>query len=103
MCVWAAESVMLMASLEVGLHGLDQLLGTAFPLGILDRIDDMQPDMVFNHFSHQAVHGAARRDDKMQHAGAAFFILERAFDRFDLTAHAADPVEQLVLLGFGMR
>ncbi len=59
--------------------------------------------MVFDHFRHQAVHGAARRDDQMQHRGAALLAFERALDRFDLAAHAAHPVEQLGFLDFGVR
>src|SRR5580692_4596824 len=103
--LWLAVdmTLVLAASLQVGLHGLDQLFGTARPLGVFHRVDDVEADMVFDHFGHQAVHGAARRDDQMQHRGAALLAFERALDRFDLAAHAADAVEQLVLLGFGMR
>src|SRR4029077_7582890 len=90
-------------SLQVSLHRLDQFLGAARPLGVLRRVDDVEADMILDHFGHQAVHGAARGDDQMQHRGAALLVLERALDRLDLAAHAADPVEQLDLLDFGVR
>src|ERR1700677_28604 len=83
------------ASFEVGLHGLDQLFGAARALGVLDRIDDVKADMILDHFGHQAVHGPARSDDQVQHGRAALFIFERALDRLDLAADAADPVEEL--------
>jgi hypothetical protein len=87
---------------KIGLHGLDQLLGAARALGILGRIDDVHPDMVLDHFGHEAAHGAAGRDDQMQHSGAALLTLKSALDRLDLAAHAADPGQELVLLAFGM-
>src|SRR5580704_17471040 len=102
---WASDwmSVMLRGSLQIGLHGLDQLFGAAHPLGVLDGLDHVLADVVLHHLGHQAVHGAACRDDQMQHGGAALLVLQRALDRLDLAAHPPDPVEQLVLLDFRMR
>ena len=76
--------------------------GTARAFGVLRRIDDMQPDVILDHLGHQAVHGAARGDDQVQDGGAAFLVLERAFDRLDLAAHAPDPIKQFELLAFGV-
>jgi len=39
----------------------------------------------------------------VQHGGAAFLVLERALDRLDLAADAADAGKELRLLGFGVR
>src|SRR5215469_84974 len=80
---------------EVRLHRLDQFLGAAAAFGIPRRIDDMQADVVFDYLGHQARKRAARRDDQMQNGGAAFFFFERALNRFDLTAHPLDPVQEL--------
>jgi hypothetical protein len=35
----------------------------------------------------------------MEDSGAALLVLQRALDRLDLAAHAADPSEQLLLFG----
>ena len=75
--------------LQVSLHRLDQLIGAAAALGVFDRIDDVEADMVLDHLGHQARQRAARGDDQMQYGGAALFVLERAFDRFDLATHPA--------------
>jgi hypothetical protein len=52
----------------------------------------VQPNLVLDNFGHETAHGAARRDDQMQHRGAALFLFERALDSFDLAAHAPGPV-----------
>ena len=49
----------------------------------------MGADMILDHLGHQAVQGAARRDDQVQSRGAALLFLERALDRFDLAAQGA--------------
>jgi hypothetical protein len=80
------------ASLEIGLHRFDQFFGAAAAFGVAHGIDDVKPNMVLDNFGHETAHGAARRDDQMQHRGAALFLFERALDSFDLAAHAPGPV-----------
>jgi hypothetical protein len=85
------------------LDNLDQFLrapGTGAALTI--RIDHMHPDMVLNDLGHQAVHCAARRYDQVKHVGTALFFLDRALKRFDLTANAPHPVQELGFLFNGM-
>jgi hypothetical protein len=89
--------------LQVRLHRFDQFLGAARSLGIPRRVDDMGLDMVFDHLGHEAVQGAARRDDQVQHRRAALLLLERALDRLDLAAHAADPIQELELFAPRLR
>jgi len=84
---------------QVRLNNLDQLFsapGTGAALTI--RIDHMHPDMVLNDLGHQAVHCAARSDNQMKNVGAALFFLDRALERFDLTANAPHPVQKLGFL-----
>lgn len=52
----------------------------------------MQPKVVFDHFSHEAIDGTTRPNDEMQNGGAALLILDRALKRLDLAPHASDPV-----------
>jgi hypothetical protein len=81
---------------QVRLNNLDQFFrapGTGAALTI--RIDHMHPDMVLNDLGHQAVHCAARSDDQMKNVGAALFFLDRALERFDLTANAPHSVQKL--------
>ena len=77
-------------------------LGAAAALGVTRRIDDMKPDMVLDHFAHQAGQRAAGRDDKVEHVGAALFLVQRALNGLDLATHAFDPIEELKLLAFGV-
>lgn len=91
------------ALLQIGLHGLDQFLGAARTVGASVRVDDVESDVVFDHFCHQARHGAARCDNEVQHAGAALFLLECPFHGFDLAANAPYPVQELHFLALGVR
>jgi hypothetical protein len=59
--------------------------------------------MVLNDLGHQAVHCAARRNDQVKNLGTALFFLDRSLKRFDLTANASHPVQQLGFLFDGMR
>src|SRR5262249_46212661 len=94
-------------SLQIGADHLDQFLGgLCLQLGAPTfgpRVHDVHTDMVFHHFQHEAVDGAAGAGTELQDAGAAVFLLGPAFDRLDLTADAAHPVEQLRLLASCMR
>src|SRR5712692_10703941 len=88
---------------QVRLNTLDQFFsasGTGAALTI--RIDNMHPDMVLNNLGHQAVHCAARRDDQMKNVGATLFLLDRALERFDLTANAPHSVQKLGFLFDGV-
>src|SRR6516225_4193859 len=89
-------------SLQIGLHRLDQFLSAAAALGVARRIDNVQPNMVFDHLGHKARKRAARCDDEMQHIGTALFVFERALDRFDLAAHPSHAVQELELFAIGV-
>ena len=41
-------------SLEISLYRLDQFFGATAAVGVARRIDNMKPDMILDHFSHQA-------------------------------------------------
>src|SRR5215471_20235852 len=82
---------------QIGLDRLDQLFRAALTLGALRGLDDVKPNMVLDHLGHQAVDGAARGDDQMQHRGAALFLLQGPLDRLDLAGDAPNAIEQLLL------
>jgi len=64
---------------------------------ILLGVDEMGPDVVFDHLGHQAGDAAANARDHVHDALAFGLFGQRPLDRFDLAANAADPGEQLFL------
>src|ERR1700687_2248200 len=89
--------------LQVCLDYVDQLFGSASAgAAFTVRIDDVDADVILDDLRHQAVHRAARGDDEMKDFGASFFFVDRAFERFDLAAHAADSVQELGFLFDGV-
>ena len=89
---------------EVGSHDVDQLFGGAagFGIGLQRGIDQMHPDVIFDHFAHQAVDRAPRGRDELQDVGTAELLFERALDRLDLSADAPHAVQELGFLSDGM-
>ena len=77
---------------QISLYCLDQFFSTARALRILRRVDDVQPDVILDHFGHQAAERAACRHDQVQHAGAALIVRNCALDRLDLAAHAPHAI-----------
>ncbi len=63
----------------------------------------MKPDMSLKYLGHQAVDCAAARRDYVQYLGAVLFLVQRFFDRIDLAANAADPIDKLFLVSNRMR
>jgi len=90
--------------LQIGPHHVDQLFGATHPLAVVPvlRIKDVGADVVFHHLRHEAIHGAARRGNELQHLGALDLSLESALDRFNLAAQAAHAIEELALLSDGV-
>jgi hypothetical protein len=71
-------------SLQLGAHDFDQFFGplSAFPIGIIRRIGDVEADVILHDLGHEAVHGAACGSHEVHDFGAAFLPLERTFDGF---------------------
>ena len=91
---------MLTRLFQVGLNNFDQLLSAFGPLRVVltRRIHYVQPDVVRDDLGHQAVHRAARRNDKLKDLGTALFLVERAFNCLDLTSYSPHPRQQLLFL-----
>ena len=63
------------------MNNIDQFFGAlGARTALMIRIDHVHPNMIFDDLSHQAVHRAARSDDKMEDGGASFFLLDRALE-----------------------
>jgi hypothetical protein len=89
--------------LQVSLNYVDQLFGAAGAgAAFTVRIDDVDADVILDYLRHQAVHRAARGHDQVKDVGASFFLVDRTFERFDLSAYAANPVQELGFLFDGM-
>ena len=54
----------------------------------------MHADVILQHLRHQPVDGATRCRDQLHGVGAADLLLERALDRFDLTANLLYAFDQ---------
>src|ERR1700730_4206581 len=90
--------------LQVCLNYVDQLLGAAGSgAAFTVWIHDVDADVILDNLRHQAVHRATRGDDEMKNLAASFFLVDRAFERFDLAAHAPDPVQELGFFFDGVR
>jgi hypothetical protein len=90
-------------SLEISLHGFNQLLSSTGALKAADRIDDVEPDMILDHVGHQAAQGAARSDDEVEYIGATSVLLDRSLNRLDLATYAPHAVKELLFFAFGVR
>jgi hypothetical protein len=62
----------------------------------------VRADVVFHHLCHEAIHGAARGGDELQHLGALDLSLQSTLDRLNLAAQAAHAIEELALLSDGV-
>jgi hypothetical protein len=90
--------------LQIGTHHIDQLFGTTHPLAVVAvlGIKDVRANVIFHHFRHETVHGAASGRDELQHLGALDLPLQSALNRFNLAAQAAHAIEELALLSDGV-
>ena len=79
-------------SLQISLHGFNQLLRAAGALRAVNRIDDVEPDMILDHFGHEAAQSAARSDDEVEYVGAISVLLDRSLNRLDLATYAPHSV-----------
>ena len=82
------------------MNNLDQLLRGAGARIVPRRfrVDDMLPDMAFDHLGDEPVKGTAASGRLLQHRGAAGFLLKRTFNGVELATNAPDPVQQLLLV-----
>src|SRR5438270_8322031 len=89
----------MVSSLQVGVDHFDQLIrGIRVKRArILLAVDQMGADVVFHHLRHQARYAAANARDQVHDALAAGLLGQRALDRLDLAANAANASEQLFL------
>jgi hypothetical protein len=74
------------------LHGFNQFVRAARSFGVLGWLDDVDPNMILDHFCHETVHRPARRDDQVKHRGAPLFFFKRPLDGFDLTANTTNSI-----------
>src|SRR2546430_9327338 len=92
-------------SLEVAIHDVDQLIR-----GRGARLTSARParhevlaDVILDDFRQQAAHGAAARGQQLHDLAAIRVPVERPLDRLELSAQAAQPVDQLGPVADGVR
>ena len=69
---------------------------------ILLGIDQMGPNVVLDHFSHQTGDASAYAGDHVHDAFAFGFLPQRTLDRFDLAFDPTDARKELFLFPYGM-
>src|ERR1700751_178722 len=105
---WKGPSVksrsVICCSFEIAMDDVDQLIGgvDVQRSGVFVRIDQVRPDVIFDHLGQQTVDGAAAAGGEVHDLLAPFFLLERAYNRIGLAADAACPIQELLLLPNGV-
>ena len=61
-------------------------------------IDDVIPNVIFQHLGEETVDGPSTRRDALQDLVALHFFSQRPLDGFDLTSNAPHAVNQLFFL-----
>ena len=90
--------------LQIRPHQVDQVFRQLFRrCHALLRRQQVQPDMVFHHFGHQAVDPAAHVRQQHQNVRAVVARRQRPLNRIHLPANALDPRHQLLLFFIKMR
>lgn len=69
---------------------------------ILLGIDQMGPNVVLDHFSHQTGDASAYAGDHVHDAFAFGFLSQRTLDRLDLTFDPTDAAKEFFLFPEGM-
>lgn len=92
---------------QVGSHHIDQLLRAlcAFTVGLVRRIDNVQPDVIFQQLGCQAVHRATYGGHELENVGTVDLRIQRPLNRLDLPLDAPDAGQKLRFLfdGVGYR
>jgi hypothetical protein len=78
------------------MHDIDEFLGRRDLRGVtrLAGIDHVFSDVVLNELRDKAIQRAAAGGGLLQDRGTFIVRIDGAFDRFDLTAHAFDAIQQ---------
>lgn len=81
------------------MNNLDELFcRTVAVLFAVVRIDEMVPDVVFQHNCQKAVHRSATTCNSLQNVRTAVLFFKRPLNGFNLPLDTANPVEKLLLL-----
>ena len=75
---------------------------SALRIGLMSRIDEVCADVILHNLGHQPVDGAAGARNQLEHVGTTDFLIERPFDRFDLSADTSHPIEEFGLFANGV-
>lgn len=66
------------------------------------RVDDMVPDVFFNHFRDEPIERTSTGHDLLQNRRTIGFTLYSTFNRFQLSADASDSRQELLLFRLGV-
>ena len=75
---------------------------SALRIGLAGGIDEVCANVILHDLGHQPVDSAARAGNELQHVRTTNFLIERPFDRFDLSANAPHAIEEFGLFVNGV-
>ena len=75
---------------------------SALPIGLTSWIDEVCANVILHDLGHQPIDGATGAGNELEHVGTADFLIERPFDRFDLSTNASHTIEQLGFFANGV-
>lgn len=78
------------------MHDIDEFLGRGDLRGIarITWVDHVFANMVFDDLRDESVQGAAAGGGLLQYGGTFVIGVHGTFDRFDLTAHALETIQE---------
>ena len=75
---------------------------SALWIGLMSWINEVRANVILHNLGHQPVDGTARAGNQLEHVGTTDFLIERPFDRFDLSADTSHPIEEFGLFANGV-
>src|SRR5579862_40915 len=84
---------------DVGAQHVEQFVGGFLLVAraLMVGVGHVHEDVILDNLGHETVDRAARGGQEPHHLAASLVRFERAFERVDLAAQAADPVQELLL------
>ena len=75
---------------------------SALRIGLMSWINEVRANVILHDLGHQPVDGTAGAGNQLEHVGTTDFLIERPFDRFDLSADTSHPIEEFGLFANGV-
>jgi hypothetical protein len=91
------------ASFQVGVHQVNQVFGKFGGDTLLGPVGKMEPDMIFQHFAHQAVDAAAHGSQQHKLVATVLIGQQCPLHGVQLAAQLAHPLHHFDFFSFVFR